>query len=106
MALDLNMLIRKGLYVTLKDPVGIYISDWDGSSITQPDGSPAGDYWNATRGHDGYVMRLEYEVPSHLPFVVEDLKLGGRPIEYGGQLAEQITVSITGTAGTPNPNKP
>jgi hypothetical protein len=47
------------------------------------------------------VMRLEYKVPSGLGFVVGDLTLGGRKIVWGGQLAEQITVSIAGTAGLP-----
>ena len=45
------------------------------------------------------VLRLEYEVPPGQGFVVGDLKIGGRRIEFGGQLAEQITVVIHGTAG-------
>ncbi|MCE7996618.1 MAG: hypothetical protein HEP71_31930 [Roseivirga sp.] len=99
---DVHMLVRKGLYVTLKDPIGIYIADWDGSGITHPDGSPADNYWNVTRGNTGMVLRLEYEVPASKPFVVGDLKIGGRRIEYGGQLAEFITVVVSGTAGTIN----
>ncbi len=97
--LDVHMLVRKGLYVTLRDPIGFYIAAWNDSGITTPDGTPAGNYWRIARGRPGMVMRLEYEVPSGLGFVVGDLRIGGRRIEYGGQLAEQITVSITGTAG-------
>lgn len=100
-SLDVHMLVRKGLYVSFADPVGIYIVGWNDSGITKPNGQPAGNYWKIVRGVPGVVMRLEYKVPSGLGFVVGDLRIGGRRIEYGGQLAEQISVSITGMAGTP-----
>lgn len=97
---DVHMLIRKGLYVSFSNPVGLYISDWDDSGFTQPDGRPAGNYWRIVRGRPGMVLRLEYEVPAGLGFVVGDMKIGGRPIVYGGQVAEHITVTIGGIAGT------
>ncbi len=98
---DVHMLVRKGLYVTLRNPVGFYIADWNNSGIAKPDGRPApASWWKIKRGKPGMVLRLEYEVPPGRGFVVGDLKLGGRRIEYGGQLAEQITVVIHGTAGT------
>jgi hypothetical protein len=99
-AFDINMLIRKGLYVTLKNPIGFYIAGWNDSGITKPDGRPAGNYWRIVRGVPGRVLRLEYKVPAGLGFVVGNMKIGGRPIEYGGQIAEQITVTIGGIAGT------
>ena len=100
---DVHMMVRKGLFVTFKDPIGIYITHWNNSGISKPDGSPApASWWKVVRGTRAMALRLEYEVPSTESFVVGDLKLGGRPIEYGGQLAEEITVSITGTAGTRN----
>jgi len=49
----------------------------------------------------GMVLRLEYQVPAGLGFAVGDLRIGGHPIEYGGQVAEHITVSTSATAGTP-----
>jgi len=98
-SLEIHMLVRKGLYVSLRNPIGFYISGWDNAGITHPDGSPAGNYWRIKRGTPNMVMRLEYQVPAGLGFVVGDLKLGGRPIEYGGQLAEHITVSLAGIAG-------
>lgn len=97
---DIYMLVRKGLYVTLRDPLGLYIAGWNGSGLAHPDGSPAGDYWKITRGVPGMILRLEYEVPKSLGFVVGDMTLGGRPIDYGGQFAEQITVMIGGQAGS------
>lgn len=98
---DVHMLVRKGLHVSLRDPVGLYIVGWNGSGLAHPDGTPAGNYWRIVRGVPGMVLRLEYEVPAGLGFSVGDMTLGGRRIEYGGQLAEQITVGICGIAGLP-----
>ncbi|MES2772764.1 MAG: hypothetical protein V4722_01175 [Bacteroidota bacterium] len=96
---DVHMLLRKGLALTIKNPIGLYIAGWENAGITHPDGSQAGNYWKIVRGVPGMVMRLEYEVPAGLGFVVGDLKIGGRKIEYGGQLAEHITVSFATTMG-------
>jgi hypothetical protein len=97
---DVNMLSRKGLYVSFKNPPGLYIAGWNDSGFSKPDGSAAGNYWRMVRGIPGRVLRLEYEVPAAEGFVVGDMKIGGRPIEYGGQVAEQITVTLGGIAGT------
>jgi hypothetical protein len=99
-SIDVHMLVRKGLFVSLRNPVGFYMVGWDNAGITHPDGSPAANYWRVVRGAPGMAMRLEYEVPAGAGFVAGDLKLGGRRIEYGGQLAEHITVSLAGIAGT------
>jgi hypothetical protein len=96
---DINMLVRKPLYVTFKNPVGFYIAGWNDSGFTKPNGRPAGNYWRIVRGVPGRVLRLEYQVPAGLGFVVGDMRIGGRPIQYGGQVAEQITVTIGGIAG-------
>lgn len=98
---DIHMLVRKGLSVTLDDPMGIYIAEWNDSGFSKPDGSPAGNYWTPMRNSTGRVTRLVYEVPAAEGFLVGDMKIGGHPIEFGGQIAEHITVSITGAAGTP-----
>ncbi len=100
-AYDVHMLVRKGLYVTLKEPIGFYIADWNNAGVARPDGRPApARWWKIKRGKPGMVLRLEYDVPHDEGLVVGDLELGGRPIEYGSQLAEEIAVVIHGTAGT------
>ena len=98
---DVHMLVRKGLYVTFRDPVGLYIVEWNDSGFTKPDGTSVGNYWRIVRGSPGMVLRLEYEVPGAAGFVVGDIRIGGHLIEYGGQVAEHITVSTNGTAGNP-----
>jgi len=38
-------------------------------------------------------------LPKAAGFVVGDIRIGGRPIRYGGQLAEHVTVMAGGVAG-------
>lgn len=98
-SLDIGALCRRGLAVTVRDPVGLYIIGWDDTGWTRPDGSPVGDYWRVVRGTPEAALRLEYEVPASEGFVVGDISIGGRPVEYGGQLAEHVTVMAGGLAG-------
>lgn len=102
---DVNMLVRKGLSVTLREAIGLYMAAWDDTGWTKPDGSPVGDYWHVVRGRTGAALRIEYEVPASerangTGFSVSDIKIGGRPITHGGHLAEHVTVMIGGVAGT------
>ena len=97
---DVHMLVRKGLYVTFREPIGIYIVDWNNHGITRPDGKPAPpNWWKIRRGQAGMVLRLDYEVPKSAGFLVGDMTIGGQKIEYGGQLAEHISVGLAGVAG-------
>jgi hypothetical protein len=98
-SLDIGVLQRTGLSLTVRDPVGLYMVDWDDTGFARPDGSPVGDYWRIVRGRAGAALRVEYEVPPSEGFVVSDIRIGGRPIRYGGQLAEHITVMAGGVAG-------
>jgi len=98
--LDLWALARKGWSVAPADPIGIYLIDWDDSGWTKPDGGPVGDYWRVVRGRPGAALRVVYEVPQSEGFTVGDIRIGGRPITTGGQLAEHMVVSARGIAGT------
>lgn len=98
--IDVNTLTRKGLSVTCREPISVYMAGWDDTGWTKPDGSPVGNYWRIVRGQPGAALRLEYEVPKGEGFLVSDIKIGGRPIRHGGHLAEHITVMFGGLAGT------
>lgn len=98
--IDVNTLARKGLSVTCREPISVYMAGWDDAGWTKPDGSPVGDYWRVVRGQPGAALRLEYEVPEAEGFFVSDIRIGGRPIKHGGHLAEHVTVMFGGLAGT------
>jgi hypothetical protein len=98
-SLDISTYTRKGHAVTAREPVGLFMVHWDDTGWTHPDGTPVGDYWRIVRGEPGAALRVEYEVPASEGFVVGDIAIGGRPIRYGGQIAEHITVATGGVAG-------
>ncbi len=100
---DVNALARDGYAITLADPVGLYIVRLETQGWRKPDGKPVGDYLRITRGKAGQGLRAVYEVPARArangqPFVVGDIEIGGRPIEFGGQIAERMTMGLTGVA--------
>lgn len=99
---DIGALARNplGLHLTLRDPIGLYITGFDDTGWTKPDGSPVGNYWTIRRGSPGQILRLEYSVPPGSGFVVGDIRIGGRRIEWGGQIAEHVTCTVGGVAGT------
>lgn len=93
---DIGALARTGLSLTLRDPIGLYITGYDDTGWTKPNGSPVDDYWHIVRGSPGQILRLEYWVPPGAGFVVGDIRIGRRPIEWGGQIAERpISASRT-----------
>jgi hypothetical protein len=99
---DSAALARKGLQVSAAEPIGLYIGGWDDTGWSKPDGSPVSDYWRVVRpeGASGPpALRLIYEVPTSEGFVVSDIRIGGRPIEFGGQIAEHLTVMCPAQVG-------
>ena len=98
--MDVGALARKGLAITFQEPIGLYIAGYDDTGWTRPSGAPVGNYWRIVRGVPGMILRLEYEVPAAAGFVVGDIRIGGRRIEWGGQLAEHVTCRIGGIAGS------
>jgi len=98
---DINNLARLGFAITLKNPVGLLIDGIDDTGFLKPDGSPAGSYWRVLRGFPGGTVRATYEVPAAEGFVVGDITIGGERIEYGGQLADHVTMKVVGTACRP-----
>jgi hypothetical protein len=100
---DAAGLARKGLQITAADPIGVYLAGWDDTGWSKPDGFPVDNYWQIVRplGVSGPpALRLVYEVPASEGFVVSDIRIGGRPIEFGGQIAEHLTVMFPAVAGT------
>lgn len=94
-----NFLAREGYAITLQNPVGLYIDRLDTHGWTKPDGSDVDPgYWKILRGNPGAILRAVYEVPEAEGFTVGDLLIGGESIEFGGQIADFITMKLTGVA--------
>jgi hypothetical protein len=101
---SVNELASLGFYITLRNPVGLYMSHIDLSGFAKPDGSPIDpEYWQVLRGKEDFdlIERAVFEVPVFEGFTVGDLTIGGVPIKHGGQIAEHITVNLVGLAAEP-----
>jgi hypothetical protein len=87
---------------TLANPVGLYITGVEESSLLLPDNRTQvpRDWWRVVRG-DGLwdvsksrVLRLELEVPREENLTISDLLIGGDPVRFAGQIAELLSVHL------------
>ncbi|MBG0831986.1 hypothetical protein HS041_30230 [Planomonospora sp. ID67723] len=90
-----NSAARQRADISLADPVGLYIDGLSTDGWSAPDGSDPMGYWRYVRGDAGYPVRAVYEVPVNRNFTVGDITINGRPIEFGAQIADFITVRLT-----------
>ncbi|MGO8455304.1 hypothetical protein ACC779_36300 [Rhizobium ruizarguesonis] len=93
-----NALARANADITLANPVGIYFAGLNTSGWTTPDGSDASLYWKMARGTAGKPVRMVYAVPDGKGFTVSDIAINGNPIRFGGQIADAISMKLTGLA--------
>ncbi len=93
-----NALARQGRMITLANPVGLYIDHIDDSSFRLPDGSATTGWFQILRGKPGQTLRAIFTPPAESPFTVSDVTIGGVPVKFGGQVAQKITMKLTGVA--------
>jgi hypothetical protein len=98
---DVNNLARLGYAITLDNPIGLLIDDLDDSGFLKPNRTPVGNYWKVLRGFSGGIVRASYEVPASESFVVGEILVGGREVDFGGQIAEHVTMKVVGLACRP-----
>jgi hypothetical protein len=63
-----------------------------------PDETDPNSFWSVVRGTPDRAVRCVFKVPESLGYVVGDIKIDGKNIRYGGQLADYISVKLTGIA--------
>ncbi|WP_200307074.1 hypothetical protein [Streptomyces adelaidensis] len=93
-----NAVARQKADIALSDPVGIYFDDLATDGWSAPDGSDPKSFWTVERGAADFPVRAVYEVPADRDFAVGDITIGGRPIEFGAQIADFVTVKLMATA--------
>jgi hypothetical protein len=95
---EVNKLARADADITLANPVGIYFAGLSTAGWRTPDGSDPSSFWTYTRGTPQKPVRAVFEVPVAKGFVVGDIAINDRAIQYGGQIADFITMKLTGVA--------
>lgn len=95
---QVNALARLRHDITINNPVGLYFDDFNPVGWTTPDGTDPRTFWKYVRGRDGYFVRAVFEVPAGRGYVAGDIKIAGRPLEFGAQIADFITIKLEGLA--------
>jgi len=102
---EVNDLARKGMYVTLRDPVGLYIASIRPNDFTDWNDKPIPNlettyFIPLRKSEDGsLVLRATFKVPDGVmkngqQARAGDLKYLGVPISSGGQVANAITMHL------------
>jgi hypothetical protein len=91
-----NNAAASGAEITLNDPIGLYIDGLITGGMETPDGEDPAAFWRIERGDPQHTLRASYEVSDAEArgYVVGDITIDGRPIEFGGQLAVQVRVKL------------
>ena len=95
-----NGLARQGRMITLANPVGLYMDNFNQAGILLPNGMPATSWFRILRGVPGRSLRAVFEPPAGSPagVTVSDLTIGGQAIKFGGQLSQRVTMKLRATA--------
>ena len=93
-----NALARAEADITLANPVGLYLGGLNTAGWTAPDGADPASFWSVTRGTPAKAVRAVFEVPPGRGYGVGDLQINGSPVRHGAQIADFITIKLTGLA--------
>jgi len=89
-----NDKVFAGFAVSLASPLGLYLEPLHAAAFQTPDGADAAGFWTAVRGEAGHVVRARFEVPAGAGYVLGDLTVNGRPLEFGTQVADKVPVRV------------
>jgi hypothetical protein len=89
-----NVAASEGAKITFADPPGLHLGRPLTAGMVTPDGADAARFWKVERGDAGHAVRAHFEVPRNRGYVVGDIKIGGRPIEFGAQVADRVPVQV------------
>lgn len=89
-----NNAARAGAEITLADPPGLHLGRPRTAGMITPDGTDPAKFWTIERGDEEHAVRARFEVPATKNYVVGDIRIGGTPIQFGGQIAERVQVWV------------
>jgi hypothetical protein len=96
----INQAARANRFITLENPVGLYMTGLDTSGWTSPDGTDPQSFWTVKAGianpepSKAMIVRAELAVPAGKPYTLADVEIGGVPIRFGAEIAAHIQVRV------------
>lgn len=97
-----NVAASEGNEITLADPPGLHLGRPLTAGMVTPDGFDAAKFWKIERGTPEHTLRARFEVPANRGYLVGDIEIGGRPIQFGGQIAERVQVWVSAVVKNAN----
>src|SRR5581483_12069098 len=97
-----NSFARSNSFVTLFDPVALYMTSFNAAAFTAPNGDDVSQFFAVVRPkaqlNDGFNrwLRAEFSVPPGRGYVVGDITKANAPISSGGVVAAEITMMLVG----------
>jgi hypothetical protein len=105
----INTVAQENRFLTIENPVGLYMSNVDWNGWTTPDGTDPKTFWTVVRGsqeadpNKSYIVRATFAVPVDKGYTVSDIQIGGERIEFGAQIASRINVRVAVLVSDPAP---
>jgi hypothetical protein len=102
-----NRAVQENRFITLQNPVGLYMTGLDTAGWVTPDGTDPATFWRTVRGQAGAnpetarIVRAEFAVPARLGYTVSDIKIGGISINFGADIAAHIGMRLGVTVSPP-----
>jgi hypothetical protein len=96
-----NRIARQGFEVALADPIGLYIMEINEDAFFGPDGWQFSDAWAKPRGSGQRTLRTSFMGSMDGSVKIDQIASHGRPIEFGGQVADAIQMVLFGEAHGP-----
>ncbi len=90
----INDAVFAGSAVSLANPLGLYMEPLQTQSFATPDGADPAMFWTPLRGASGHVVRARFAVPGGLGYVLGDLRVDGRPLQFGTQVADKLPIRV------------
>lgn len=91
-----NAHARNRADITLANPVGLYFDSIDLTGFETPDESDPAALVRYTRGSDGHHVRMVVEAPAGSGFVLGEVTINGRGIDFGAQITDCIRIKLVG----------
>lgn len=101
-----NSAASTGASITLLDPLGLYIDRLVTTGMSTPDDTDPQTFWKVERGKPGQAVRASFAVPKGKGYTVSEVKIAGRPIRFGAQLADRVRVRLTAVVRPGNARPP
>ena len=91
-----NSVTRQKADVTLANPVGLYFADLNTAGWETPDQTDPQTFFKIVRGTAEKPVRAVFEVPAGHGYVVGDIKIQGKAIEFAAQITDFINMKLSG----------